>query len=80
MKNPEDKPKSTEILDAYLRSSGEPTALSEFKQNLKSLSLDDLASFSTTLEGKFDGTNSAFQLCLAVEQEIAQRLRQGDFR
>jgi hypothetical protein len=81
MANPENGPSASEILDAYMRSSDdEPTAFSEFKRKLKSLSLDDLASFSTTLERNFDGTNSAFQLCFAVEQEISQRLRQGDLR
>lgn len=62
------------------RSGDQSTALGEFNQNLKSLSLNDLASFSTTLEGKFDGTDFAFQLCLAVEREISERLRQGDLR
>jgi len=82
MANAENKPSASDILAAYMQSSGDRStaALSEFKQNLKSLSLSDLASFGTTLEGKFDGTDSAFQLCLAVEQEISQRLRQGHFR
>jgi len=80
MANAENKPSASDILAAYMQSSGDrSTALSEFKQNLKSLSLSDLASFGTTLEGKFVGTDSAFQLCLAVEQEISQRLRQGHF-
>ena len=80
MANAENQPSASEVLNAYMRAGDQSAALSEFKQNLKGLSLSDLASFSTSLQGKFDGTGSAFQLCLAVEQEISQRLRQSDFR
>lgn len=79
MESPEKKPSTSEILAAFMRSSGDQsTALGEFKQNLKRLSLSDLSLFETILEGKFDGADSAFQLCLAVEQEISDRLRRGE--